>query len=80
MKVFKVTYEVVHYPGGVPLPIFFHPVYHVEARSIEEAVERAGIAFDSHEQNKKLEREIVKLEIAKRPDDEDLILNLEEDK
>lgn len=78
MKVFKVTYEVVHYPGGVPLPIFFHPVYHVEARSVEEAVERAGIAFDSHEENKKLKREIVKLESVTRPDDEDLILKLED--
>lgn len=77
MKVFKVTFEVAFYPKEIPLPMFFHPAYHVEARSFEEAIDRADIAFNSHEDNKKLEREIVAIESVSRPDDEDLIFKLE---
>lgn len=77
MKIFKVTFEVVHFPDGIPILTFFHPAYHVEARSFEEAIKRAEIAFNSHEDNKTLDREIVSMEIVARPENEKLILKME---
>ncbi|MFV5767229.1 hypothetical protein [Mammaliicoccus sciuri] len=61
MKSYRVTFETAHWHMGV-LPIFFHPQYEVEAKGEEEAIEKAQEAFNSHPNNLKLEREIVKVE------------------
>lgn len=61
MKSYRVTFEIVHWHMGV-LPIFFHPQYEVEAKDEEEAKEKAQESFNSHPDNIKLEREIVKVE------------------
>lgn len=61
MKSYRVTFETAHWNMGV-LPIFFHPQFEVEAKDEEEAKEKAQEAFNSHPNNKDLEREIVKVE------------------
>lgn len=61
MKLYRVTFETLHLHMGV-LPLFFHPQYEIEAKDESEAKERAQEAFNSHPDNVKLERIIVKVE------------------
>ncbi|WP_323708735.1 hypothetical protein [Mammaliicoccus sciuri] len=60
MKTYRVTFEIVHWHG--PVPILFHPQYEVEAKDENEAKEKAQEAFNSHPDNVELERKIVKVE------------------
>lgn len=61
MKSYRVTFETMNLYMGV-IPLFFHPQYEVEAKDEKEAKEKAQKAFNSHPDNIKLEREIVKVE------------------
>lgn len=78
MNVYKVTFEMLYEPKDIRIPLFFHPVYHVEARNVEEAIERANYAFNSHPDNVDLNREIVEVKSISRPEDESSIVKLEE--
>lgn len=75
---YRVTFEIMYQPEGVPLPLFFHPAYIVEANNQEHAKERAQLAFNSHPDNVKLNREIVEVELTGSPEDESKIFKLED--
>lgn len=60
MKKYRVMFETFIHPV-----FFFHPCYIVEANSVEEAKEKGQEAFNSHPDNVKLQREIVKVQEIK---------------
>lgn len=60
MKKYRVMFETFIHPA-----FFFHPCYIVDANNVEEAKEKGQEAFNSHPNNVKLQREIVKVQEIK---------------